>query len=175
MIRKMHVSDRNALVGILRSTTIFTSSEVALAAELIDIHLANPNQKDYTVVVVEDESFQVIGFMSFGPAPITEGVYNLYWIAVHPRARAKGHGRELVAWLMKNVQDISARMVLVETSSSAQYKPTREFYRSLGFKEVSRVRDFYRPGDDRITYIKHVTKKKMESYGSAAGPIDKQL
>ena len=167
MIRNMHASDRDAVIKILQSTNIFTPAEVALATEQIDIYLTDSHQRDYTVVVLESEDFQLIGFMSFGPAPITEAVYNLYWIALHPRAQGKGHGKELVFWLEKCLQSASARMILVETSSLATYRPTREFYLALDFKEVSRVRDFYKPGDDRITYVKHIRRKETGKFGSA--------
>jgi ribosomal protein S18 acetylase RimI-like enzyme len=168
MIRRMHASDRDAVVGILHATNVFTPSEVALAIEQIDIYLSNSKQRDYNVVVLESEDFHVVGYISFGPAAIAEDVYNLYWIAVHPRAQGRGYGRELVQWLEKWVQSAFARMILVETSSLSTYKSTREFYRSMGFKEVSRVRDFYKLGDDRITYVKHIMKEEEECHGSGA-------
>jgi hypothetical protein len=45
-------------------------------------------------------------------------------------------------------------MVLIETSSQPRYEPTRQFYLRLDYREVARVPDFYKPGDDRIIYAK---------------------
>ena len=168
MIRKMYPSDKDGVIRVLKSANMFTPSEVALAIEQIDIYLANPNQRDYNLMILESEDFQNIGFMSYGPAPLAEDVYNLYWIAVHPRAQGKGHGRELILWLEERVQSASTRMILVETSSLAMYKPTREFYRAMDFKKISRVPDFYKPGDDRITYVKYFKKKEKKNYGPVA-------
>ena len=168
MIRSLKASDRNEVIKILHSTNMFTPAEVALATEQIDIYLTDSNQFDYSVVVLESENFQVIGFLSFGPAPLTEDCYNLYWIAIHPRAQGRGHGRELILWLEKCLLLASARTILVETSSLSLYTPTRRFYRALGFQEVSRIPDYYKSGDDRITYIKHLMKKETKKYGSLA-------
>ena len=168
MIRSLKASDRNEVIKILHSTNMFTPAEVALATEQIDIYLTDSNQFDYSVVVLESENFQVIGFLSFGPAPITEDCYNLYWIAIHPRAQGRGHGKELILWLEKRALLVSVRMILVETSSLPMYAPTRGFYRAAGFREVSRIPDYYKSGDDRITYIKRFMKKETKRHGSLA-------
>jgi hypothetical protein len=47
-------------------------------------------------------------------------------------------------------------MILIETSSQPKYEKTRRFYTGLDYKEVSRIPDFYRKGDDRITYVKYL-------------------
>ncbi|MFN8582815.1 MAG: hypothetical protein U0163_17795 [Gemmatimonadaceae bacterium] len=39
-------------------------------------------------------------------------------------------------------------------SSLDGYERTRRFYEHAGYVAESRIRDFYRPGDDRFTYVK---------------------
>jgi hypothetical protein len=46
---------------------------------------------------------------------------------------------------------------MVETSSQPKYERTRSFYLRLGYREVSRIPDFYKPGDDRISYVKYLS------------------
>ena len=53
-----------------------------------------------------------------------------------------------------------ARLVCLETSSQGGYQRTRRFYDQCGYLEESRLRDFYKPGDDRITYVKRFSADK---------------
>jgi len=155
MIRPMEKKDREAVLKIVQATDMFSPAEIFFAEEQIDIYLNQPNQRDYFLVVVENEESQVVAYMSYGPTPLTEGTYDLYWMAVAPKEQGHGYGKELVRWLEKQVRDANGRMIVIETSSQPKYHPTREFYLRLGYKEVSRIADFYKPGDDRIIYVKY--------------------
>jgi ribosomal protein S18 acetylase RimI-like enzyme len=148
--------DRRTVLDIIHSTEMFTPEEIVVACELIDITLDQPEQRDYCLVVAEDEAGRVVGYMSYGPTPLTEGAYDLYWMAVASGEQGRGFGRKLVSWLEKTVREASGRMILIETSSQPKYEKTRRFYTGLDYKEVSRIPDFYRKGDDRITYVKYL-------------------
>ncbi|MBN1221737.1 MAG: GNAT family N-acetyltransferase [Candidatus Aminicenantes bacterium] len=159
MIRRMHASDKNKILEILHATDMFTGKELQVASEQIDIYLNNANQTDYSLVVIENDSADVIGFMSYGQVPLTDGAYDLYWIAVSPKAQGCGYGKELVLWLEKQIIRDSGRMILIETSSQPKYESTRAFYRALDYKEAFRIPDYYKNGDDLISYIKFLTPK----------------
>jgi ribosomal protein S18 acetylase RimI-like enzyme len=148
--------DRLTVLDIVQTTEMFTPDEVAVAGELIDIYLDQPQQRDYCLVVAENEDGRVVGYMSYGPTSLTEGTYDLYWMAVAKGEQGRGFGRALVSWLEKTVREAAGRMILVETSSQRKYEKTRRFYTGLNYKEVSRIPDFYRRGDDRITYVKYL-------------------
>jgi GNAT superfamily N-acetyltransferase len=146
--------DRPTVLEIIQATEMFTPDEVAVARELIDIYLDQPQQQDYRFAVCESEGARVVGYISYGPTPLTEGTYDLYWMAVAAREQGRGYGRELLGWLEATVKAAGGRLVLIETSSQPKYEKTRRFYAGLSYKEVSRIPDFYRKGDDRITYVK---------------------
>ena len=55
-----------------------------------------------------------------------------------------------------------ARLIVVETAGRAAYAPTRAFYEARGYRAVSRIPDFYAPGDDQVVYVK--------ALGSTSGP-----
>lgn len=154
MIRPMQAQDKPRVLELVRATRMFTPAEVAVAEELIDIYLDRPGQKDYEVVVVENEREETVGYMTWGPTPMTEGAYDIYWMAVSPSEQGKGWGKALVRWLEDELQERGGRMILIETSSQPKYAATRRFYANLDYKEVARIPDFYRPGDDRIIYTK---------------------
>jgi len=150
----MRAQDKEAVLGLIRATGFFTSAEVGVAEELIDIYLGQPDQKDYDVVVVEGEGGGPAGYMTWGPTPLAEDAYDLYWMAVAPSEQGRGRGKELVRWLEAEIGRRDGRMIVIETSSQPKYHGTRQFYIDLGYKEVARIPDFYRAGDDRVIYAK---------------------
>ena len=155
MIRAMAARDKAPVLGLIRATGFFTDAEIGVAEELLDIYLDRPGQRDYDVVVVENDAKAVAGYMTWGPTPLAEGAYDLYWMAVAPSEQGKGRGKELVRWLEAEVGKLNGRVILIETSSQPKYRGTRQFYIDLGYKEVARVPDFYRAGDDRVIYAKY--------------------
>jgi len=156
MIRSLVQKDRERLHSILVSTNAFTSEEIAVAMELIDVVLKDRCQKDYQIDCMVDAQDQPIGYICYGPAPMTEGTYDLYWIVVDPQYQNQGIGSTLLDFLEEVVRQRRGRMILIDTSSIPQYDGTQKFYLSKGFHEVARVPDYYHPGNDRITFCKRL-------------------
>jgi GNAT superfamily N-acetyltransferase len=151
----MEARDRGPVLGLIRATGFFTDAEVGVAEELLDVYLERPGQKDYHVAVIENGEKAVAGYMTWGPTPLAEGAYDLYWMAVAPSEQGQGLGKALVRWLEDEVRRRDGRVILIETSSQPKYRGTRQFYADLDYREVARVPDFYRPGDDRVIYAKY--------------------
>lgn len=155
MVRLMKKSDKAAVMDILRRSGMFTPEEIAVAEEQIDIAFDQPEQKDYNEMVIEDAQGRTSGWISWGPTPMTEGTYDLYWIAVDPDKQGQGLGKELVRWLEDHVRNARGRLILIETASQAGYESTRQFYLQQNYQEAARIADYYKPGDDRIIYAKY--------------------
>jgi ribosomal protein S18 acetylase RimI-like enzyme len=156
MIRPMTAADRPAVLALIEATGFFRPDEINVAEELIDITLDRPDQRDYGIVVVTDEAGAVAGYMTYGPTPLTLGTFDLYWMAVDPKAQGRGYGRALVEWLENHARREGGRLLVIETSSTAKYEPTRGFYLGLKYAETARIPDFYSPGDDRVIYTKRL-------------------
>lgn len=154
-MRKLLRQDIPALTRILKETGAFTRVEIECALELLQIVLDDPTQQDYEVAVADSDG-EPAGYVLYGPVPLTEGNYDVYWIATDPCLHGKGFGRLLMEHVQEQVKKRGGRMICLETSSQGSYSRTRRFYETAGFKEESRIRDFYRPGDDRITYVKRL-------------------
>ena len=45
-------------------------------------------------------------------------------------------------------------LVVVETSSRADYAPTRGFYEARGYSRTATIPAYYAPGDDLVVYTK---------------------
>jgi GNAT superfamily N-acetyltransferase len=151
----MEARDRGPVLGLIRATGFFTDAEVGVAEELLDIYLEKPDQKDYHVAVIENGEKGVAGYMTWGPTPLAEDAYDIYWMAVAPSEQGRGRGKALIHWLEEEVRRRDGRVVLIETSSQPRYHGTRQFYIDLDYREVARVPDFYRAGDDRVIYAKY--------------------
>ncbi len=153
MLRRLEPADLPPLTRILRETGAFTEAEVDCALELLHTILDQPRQQDYHVLVAEDNG-QPVGYILYGPVPLTMGNHDIYWIATDPRVQGRGYGRLLLERVEEELRSAGARLICLETSSQGGYERTRRFYEQAGYREESRIRDFYRPGDDRITYVK---------------------
>ena len=91
---------------------------------------------------------------------MTDGTWNLLFIAVRPNLRGQGHGTALVHHIEQLLTGRGERILLVETSGTAELGRTRAFYRKYGFNEEARIRDYYRAGDDKIIFRKDLTASK---------------
>ena len=96
MIRPMEPRDKEPVLGLIRATNMFTAAEIAVAEELIDIYLGKSGQNDYRVVVIENDRKDAVGYMTWGPTPVAEDAYDIYWMAVSPAEQGRGRGKALV-------------------------------------------------------------------------------
>jgi ribosomal protein S18 acetylase RimI-like enzyme len=161
-IRPVHPHDRGRIHEILVAVARFTPQEIGWAMELVDAAIAAPEKGEYVVHVLEapdsGPSRQIQGYVCFGPTPMTEGVYDLYWIAVDPTQQGQGFGQLLLRFVENEVRRQNGRMLLIETSSKKSYAPTIHFYRQAGYEEISRIKDFYRIEDDKVVFCKQLTQ-----------------
>jgi len=153
-LRALRPDDRPCIERLLRETQVFTEAEVAIALELIDIYLNVPTQRDYQLYVAADDTDVAQGYVCFGPTPLTDALWDLYWIAVTPTRHHQGIGTELLHFVEAQVRERAGRRLIIETSSLPRYLPTRNFYLRHGYSELARLPDFYAIGDDRIIYAK---------------------
>jgi ribosomal protein S18 acetylase RimI-like enzyme len=158
-IRPLLRTDREPILRLIRATGVFSEDEAAIAAELIDIVLDKPGQKDYEIAVY-DEGDQPLGYTCIGPTPGTQGTFDLYWIAVDPALHGRGIGRELDLHVERSVREQNGRLIVAETSSTPRYDATRLFYKRRGYAELSRITDYYRPGDDLVVYGKYLVSQQ---------------
>ena len=128
---------------------------MAVAEELIDCYLENPFDSGYHILVAEIDS-TVAGYVCYGPAPLTEGTWDVYWVAVTREKRGQGIGSALMKSAEKEIVKARGRLSIIETSSTPAYEKTRHFHISQGYEIVARVPDFYVPGDDKLVLRKRL-------------------
>jgi GNAT superfamily N-acetyltransferase len=143
---------------MVTDTGIFTPGEIDVAMELIDIVLKDPNQKDYQIVCVVSEEDQLLGYLCYGIAPMTQGTIDLYWIVVDPSFQGKGVGSKLVAYLEVVAKGMNGRMILVETSSIPSYDKTLTFYARKGLRRWQGF-DYYSPGNEDYILLQKIMER----------------
>ena len=161
-IRPAVPADRPRILEILTTTARFTRQEIGWAMELVDLAFERPAKKEYVVHVLEEPDSgpnrMVQGYVLFGPTPMTDDVFDLYWIAVDPKRQGQGFGQILLRFVENEVRRESGRMLLIETSSKRSYAPTIRFYQQAGYREISRIKDFYRIEDDKVVFCKQLAQ-----------------
>ncbi len=149
----MRSSEVDELVSITGATGFFRPEEVEVAREVLSDAARDGESSGYAVRVAADLE-GLLGYVCFGPTPGTQGAWDIYWIAVRTERQGRGIGSGLMNLAEEEIRRSSGRLIVVETSSQEMYEPTRGFYRSLGYREASRIPDFYDVGDDRLTFVK---------------------
>jgi GNAT superfamily N-acetyltransferase len=154
-IRFASGGDKPAIMRILSDTPEFPPTDVSVAEELIDAYLEDPVNSGYFVLVAEANS-SVVGYICYGPTPLANGTWDVYWMAVARPERGQGVGGALLSAAEAKIKETQARLVLIETSSKPNYEKTRRFYQSQGYEVISHIPDFYEPGDDKLTFQKRL-------------------
>ena len=152
-LRPLTSADRRRIEEITRAVRLFRDDEVPVALEVFDAAVAG--SPDYLALgAVLDQ--RLVGWICWGPTPCTLGTYDLYWMAVDPAAQGAGIGTALVREMEGRLAG-SARLIVVETAGRPDYRPTRSFYESRGYRRTAVIPDFYAPGDDQVVYVKTLT------------------
>lgn len=149
--------ERPAIEGILRGCGVFRDEEVAVALEVLDVYLDRPGQRDYQIHTAA-LSGQVAGYVCFGLNTMTDGTFELYWIAVDPPRHRHGVGRALMEFAEREISRQGGRLISVETSSRADYLATRSFYLGLGYRVAATVADYYAVGDAKVILTKLIER-----------------
>jgi GNAT superfamily N-acetyltransferase len=149
----VHRSDPEAIFRLTESCKLFYPEETAVARELAEERLARGPSSGYEFLFAETDGI-VTGYTCFGPIPLTQGRFDLYWIAVQKDLQETGIGRRLLQLTEVRIQEMEGRRIYVETSSRKIYEPTHRFYLSCGYHQEAILTDFYAPGDDKIIYMK---------------------
>jgi ribosomal protein S18 acetylase RimI-like enzyme len=152
-IRPMAAGDKPALMQILRNTPEFKPQEVAVAEEVIDAYLNDPQESGYFTLVAVDNS-EISGYICYGETPCTVGTWDIYWVAVDRKKRGRGIGNVLSETAEAAIKKGGGRLAIIETSSTPLYDNTRNFYLGRGYETIARIPDFYMTGDDKLILVK---------------------
>jgi len=158
-IRYMTRQDRAPVLRIVHNIKEFTPSEMAVAEEVIDDYLEDPLCSGYNIsLAIVDR--QIVGYICFGPAPMTNGTWDIYWMAVDPKWQSRGIGHTLMTHAEHLIRHSKGRLIIIETSSKPEYEKTRRFHVSHGYEISCKIEGFYAPDDDKLVLMKRLNHHK---------------
>ncbi len=153
-IRPVTLNDIPALKKVIDANGLFPSD---MLDDMISDYFEHNNSSDFWLTYADHEP---VAIAYCAPEKMTEGTWNLYLIAVHPNCQGEGRGTSMVRHIEQMLTKRGERLLLVETSSLAEFERTRAFYRQCGFDEEARIREFYQAGEDKIVFRKSLTDIK---------------
>jgi ribosomal protein S18 acetylase RimI-like enzyme len=151
-------SDVAAVRRLVTDTAMFTTAEVAIAAELVEERVIKGRLSGYDFIFAEADG-ELLGYACYGATPGTDITFDLYWIAVSRARRSLGLGRAILARVEEDVARRGGQAMYADTSGTEGYAPTRAYYRKVGFKKIAELPDFYRIGDAKVIYRKEIVRE----------------
>lgn len=167
-IRSLSPHDREAIAELVSRDGTFRPDEIACAMELVDAALGKAESNTYEILVAAEDApanaqgparplgGTVIGYVCFGATPMTEATFDLYWIVVAPEGRGRGTGGTLLRATEQHLTERGVVTLRIETSSQEGQGGAARFYRRHGYEQVGHIADFYRSGDDLLTFAKRL-------------------
>jgi len=149
-------ADGSKIQDITVRAGVFSQKEMECVSELWEEYLTDGSEICGYNFIVYREGNQVLGFACYGPRDLTDGAFDLYWIAVDPSARCNGVGGALLTASENAARTMGGRMLIAETSGTPHYETTRKFYFRMGYENEAIIRDFYTIGDDLIIFTKRI-------------------
>lgn len=155
-ISATHPAEAEAILAIARNVQVFDADEVGTVGELLSAYIEQGAPKSGYHFLSCRADDRVVGFACYGPRALTQGAFDLFWIATDKQTQGRGVGRALLRRVAQEVKALGGRMVIAETSGRADYAPTRRFYEACGYRRAATIADFYAPGDDLVIYVQRL-------------------
>jgi ribosomal protein S18 acetylase RimI-like enzyme len=155
MIRPATEADAPALLALSAGTGFFNALEIeTLDGVLADYFATTRDDAGHRCAVLDDGTVQ--GYIYFAPEEMTDRTWYVWWIAVAADQQGRGCGKQLVAFAEAEARARGCRLLVVETSDTAKYAPTRAFYLKGGYTAAATVPHFYADDDGMAIFTKRL-------------------
>lgn len=151
MIRSITPEDARAVTEVSIAAGLFPPEDADFLDKMMADFFGSSKDNGHRCVV-DDHDGLLIGVAYYEPALATDRTWYLTMIGIRKDIQGQGRGSALMRYVEQQLQQDGQRMLLVETSGTAHFALTRQFYAKLGYTEEARVRDYYAPGDDMVLF-----------------------
>jgi len=146
--------DLKGIEEILRSTDFFYEFEIEIALGLAEQTVAEGAEEcGYYWMKITDET-GLVAFANYVKNSFSVHSWDLYWLAVHQRARHKKFGSLLLKEVEDDIRRSGGKILWLDTSGRPLYAPTEAFYIKNGYTLQASLKDFYATGDPKQVYSK---------------------
>jgi GNAT superfamily N-acetyltransferase len=149
-IRPAERQDIPAIKSVAENAELFPPE---MLEDMISAYLDQSSNDVWFVALAGD---RLVGFGFCEPERMTSGTWNLLAIGVLDDWRGRGVGAAMMRQLEDRLRATGERILIVETLGTPAFERTRSFYRTNGYVEEARIREFYEPGGDKVVYWKHL-------------------
>lgn len=155
-VRAATPADTDTIKQLAIDNAMFTPDEIGIFDEMLaGFFDGSLDGHQWLVATAPGESDGLAAAAYYAPEPFSDRMWNLYFIATAPNQHNSGAGTVLIEELIGRLTALGqdhARTLIVDTSSLDGYEQARAFYARRGFVEEARIRDFYGPGDHKVTF-----------------------
>lgn len=155
-IRAATQGDVETIKHLALVNNMFEPDELGSFDEMLAGFFDGSMSDHYWIVAETGEAeLSIAAAAYFAPEPFSDRMWNLYFIATDPDHHGSGAGSTIVDHVeqqLRSVGEAVARTLIVDTSSMGDYEQARDFYRGRGFVEEATIREFYGPGDHKVTF-----------------------
>ena len=156
MFRPTAPADTSQLLALTAATGFFKPHEVETLDEVLADYFKEARDDYGHLAFTWEEDGAPIGFAYYAPTEMTDRTWELWWIVVDPSRQGRGLGRQMLQFVEDDIRRRDGRILLIETSSTAHYEPTRRFYLKNDYALAARIADFYADADDKVIFSKRL-------------------
>jgi ribosomal protein S18 acetylase RimI-like enzyme len=154
-IRLTVMGDTDSLMTLTERTGVFKPHELDALLEVLDDYHETNHEDGHCAMTAEIEG-RIVGFVYYGPVPMTDHTWDLWWIAVDPATQGQGIGAKLMSAAEDDMRSKGGRLLTLDTSATAVYQPTRSFYERIGYTLMATLPDYYTDGDGKCIFWKRL-------------------
>jgi RimJ/RimL family protein N-acetyltransferase len=150
--REMKGSDLDAVLEIIRN---HDQDDSEYAEETYE----SSEMKGHYVLT---ERGKIIGVTGYSPIEETDNSYWLSWTYLAESVRGRGLAEGMLQELMERLGRQGARKLFVNTTDFSDpdldplHEDSKKLYESLGFRLELSYKDYYTPGESRLTYARRL-------------------
>lgn len=154
----MTPADAPTVVSLAVASELFGPDDAVIVETMMADYFAREHNSGHACAIdIDDISGEPLAVAYWEPAKATDRTWYLTMIGVRSDRHRQGRGAALLQHVEHQLRADGQRLLLVETSSTPVFDRARSFYRSRGYDQEARVRDYYEPGDDMILFRKDIT------------------
>jgi GNAT superfamily N-acetyltransferase len=155
IIESPQLTDLEAILRVAQNAQVFTADEIDIIHEMFDGFFHPNSYNDHSFIVCRKETDNaILGFAVYGPVPMTDRVWDLYWICTDSVAQGTGIGGALLNRLEEDARSHDARAMYLETSDSERYMAARRFYEHHNWQRTAHLPDYYAVGEGMLIFRK---------------------
>ncbi|RKN38241.1 GNAT family N-acetyltransferase [Micromonospora endolithica] len=156
MIRTITAQDAPTIVDLAVAADLFPAEESGIVAQMMTDYFTAAAADGHACLVDEHDG-RLVGVAYYEPLPATDRTWELTMIGVDRDHHRQGRGTRLLHAVENDLRTRHQRLLLIQTSALPAFDRARAFYRTCGYDEEARVRDYYETGDDMIMFRKALT------------------